>query len=256
LWQWPRVRAAERRRVERAWRRAQAAMAGPSTFVLAPLDPPTWFDRRDLEDAATLLGRAFTTGFASPRLDPTRTVHSTLARGGVPTFVYEQSTAAGTLLVLEDIAPEMAIWQSKVDALVAALRRQGVRIERWVFDGTPALVGRDEFGERLPLDQIARRVTASGVLVISSGSGLAFDQPSPGPDWREALASWTRRSWLNPVVSPAAWRPACAALPVNVWPFTGDGVLEAAADLAVDPDGRRGLLSRPPTRCSPTTSNA
>ncbi len=36
-------------------------------------------------------------------------------------------------------------------------------------------------------------------------------------------------------------------MPVNVWPFTGDGVLEAAADLTIDPDGRRGRRPLPAT---------
>lgn len=239
LVQWPRVRAAEHRRRARAWRQAQASMPGPSIFELAPLEPPTWFDRRDLEEAATLLGRAFTTGFASARLDPTRTVRATIAGGGVPTFVYEASTATGTLVVLEDIAPEMAVWQSKVTALLDALRKQGVRIERWVFDGTPALVGRDALGERVTLDRVARRASASGVLVISSGGGLVVEAPSDALAWRAALCQWTRRSWLNPVVAPGAWRPVLHALPLNIWPLTGRGVFEAAADLAVDPEGRR-----------------
>ena len=244
LVQWPRVRATERRRLERSRRRARASLSGPTTFELTPLDPPTWFDKRDLEDAATLLGRAFTTGFASARLDPTRTVRTTIARGGVPTFVYEASAASGTLLVLEDLAPEMAVWASKVAFLLAALRRQGVRIEHWVFDGTPALVGRDGFSERIPLEQVARRVPASGVLVVSSGAGLTGEMPSQGPDWRDALRQWTRRSWLNPVVASGAWREALRALPLNVWPLTGHGLLDAAADLAVDPEGRRQRLAR------------
>ncbi len=239
LVQWPRVRAAEHRRRARAWRQAQASMPGPSTFELAPLEPPTWFDRRDLEEAATLLGRAFTTGVASARLDPTRTVRATIASGGVPTFVYEASTATGTLVVLEDIAPEMAVWQGKVTALLDALRKQGVRIDRWVFDGTPALVGRDRLGERVPLDHVARRAAASGVLVISSGGGLVVEAPADALAWRAALCQWTRRSWLNPVVAPGAWRPVLRALPLNIWPLTGRGVFEAAADLAVDPEGRR-----------------
>lgn len=239
LVQWPRVRAAEHRRRARAWRQAQASMPGPSTFELAPLEPPTWFDRRDLEEAATLLGRAFTTGIASARLDPTRTVRATIARGGVPTFVYEASTATGTLVVLEDIAPEMAVWQGKVTALLDALRKQGVRIDRWVFDGTPALVGRDSLAERVSLDHVARRASASGVLVISSGGGLVVEAQSDALAWRAALCQWTRRSWLNPVVAPGAWRPVLRGLPLNIWPLTGRGVFEAAADLAVDPEGRR-----------------
>lgn len=236
----PRASAAEKKRRERAWRQARASLPGPATFSLQPAAPVPWFDRRDLEDAATLLGRAFTTGLLSSRLDVRRTVHLTIAGGGLPTFVFEASAATGALLLLEDVGPEMEAWRAKTAAFVAALGRQGIRLDRWVFEGTPALVGREVTGERIALEELRRRSVSNGVLVISSGSGLTVDTPSPGPDWRDALASWTRRSWLNPVVSPAAWRPACAALPVNVWPFTGDGVLEAAADLAVDPDGRRG----------------
>ncbi|MGE0814049.1 MAG: hypothetical protein AB7O28_17780 [Vicinamibacterales bacterium] len=244
LVQGPRVRAASRRHLERSWKRARAAMPGPTTFELAPLEAPMWFDRRDLEDAATLLARAFTTGGVSQRLDVARTLTTTIGRGGMPTFVFESSTATGSLLVLEDIAPEMAVWRSKVDALLTTLKRQGVRVDRWVFDGTPARVARDHIGERVALDHLVKHLNANGVLVISAGSGLAAETRPAGPDWREALAQWTRRSWVNPVVSPAAWRPALAGLPVNVWPLTGRGVLEAAADLAVDPDGRRRRSAR------------
>ena len=236
----PRARAADRRHRERAWRQARAALSGPTAFTQAPLAPPVWFDRRDLEDAATLLGRAFTTGQASARLDVSRSIRLTIDGGGLTRFAFEASTASGALLLLEDIGPEMDSWRAKTAAFLQALTRQGVRLDRWVFDGTPALVARETAGERISLDQLAHRGFSNGVLIISSGSGLGAETPTPGVQWRDALTAWTRRSWLNPVVTRATWRPELASVPVNVWPFTGHGVLDAAADLAVDPEGRRG----------------
>ena len=247
VFQRPRAAAAERKRREKAWRQLRGSMPGPATFSLQPSTPPTWFDRRDLEDTATLLGRAFTTGLASTRLDVTRTVRLTIESGGLPRFVFEASSATGALLLLEDVAPEMEAWRAKTAAFVAALARQGIRLDRWVFEGTPAMVGRDLTGERVTLDALARRSVSNGVLIISSGSGLAHELEDAKIGWHEALSTWTRRSWLNPVVSPAAWRAELASMPVNVWPFTGNGVLEAAADLTIDPDGRRGRRPAPAT---------
>ncbi|MGE0461110.1 MAG: hypothetical protein AB7Q16_07050 [Vicinamibacterales bacterium] len=242
----PRVNRAHRRWIERTWRQIRAGLPGPSHFTLRPPGALRWLDRRDVEDAATVLGRAFTTGLLSHRLRIAATVQATVRGGLVPRFVFQESTATGTLLLLQDLAPEMQLWRDKVADLLTSLARQGIAVERWFFEETPAMVSAERHGERIALEALGRR-RESGVLVLSTGAGLARPVDEEDRAWIATLRRWSRRSWLNPVTDPSTWRPELSRLPINVWPMTGPGLLEAAADLAVDPEvrDRRRAAPRP-----------
>jgi len=243
----PRVSRAHHRWVERTWRQIRAGLPGPSHFTMRPAGTLRWLDRRDVEDAATVLGRAFKTGLLSQRLSIGPTIQATVRGGLVPRFVFQESTATGALLLLEDTGPEMQFWRDKVSGLITSLTRQGIAVERWFFEETPAMVSAERHGERIALEALGRR-RESGVLVLSTGVGLARVVDERDRAWAGALRRWSRRSWLNPVTDPATWRRELSRLPINVWPMTGPGLLEAAADLAVDPevrDRRRAALPLP-----------
>lgn len=227
----PRARAAHRRWVTASWRRARADLPGPTWFTVRPRQAPRWFDRRDIDDAATVLGRAFTTGLPSANLDERRTVLETLRGGAFPRLVFRPSTASGVLLLLQDVGEEMRAWGPKVDALAGALRRQGIAIERHFFEDSPARVSSSPFGETVPFERL-KRVHAHGILIVSSGRGVPHDLAQPSVDWPEQLAYWNRRSWLNPVTDRSRWRPELDELPLTVWPLVGTGIIAAARDLA------------------------
>lgn len=227
----PRARAAHRRWVTASWRRARAQLPGPSWFTLRPRHAPRWFDRRDIEDAATVLARAFTTGLASANLDARRTVIETVRRGAFPRLVFRPSTASGVLLLLQDVGEEMHVWTPKVEALVSAFTRQGIALERYFFEDSPARVSAAPFGETVPFERL-RRVHANGLLIVSSGRGVPVDVERDEGSWMKQLNYWSRRSWLNPVIEQSRWRPELQRLPLTIWPLVGEGIMAAAHDLA------------------------
>ena len=80
--------------------------------------------RGKLNDAATLLGRAFTSGLQSERLDIDRTIELTVAGGMLPRLVFKPSAIAGILLVLGGVfsfLPVLGIWMLPLGLLLLAL---------------------------------------------------------------------------------------------------------------------------------------
>jgi len=230
-----------RRWLADAWASTVGLLPGPFHFPFVLKDPIARLPRIDIEDAATILGRAITNDTQTRTLDVKQTVRQTVCRGLLPTFVFRPRRVVQTILVLQDVSEDMRIWRGKVDLFLTDLRRQGIPLERYYFDGDIRRLSDAPHRASADLDHVLRRRPGAPVLVISNGSALAATFSADAaeahrragrpPAWRVTLAARERRSWLTPVSDTRLWPTELDELPVRVWPMTRRGLAQAARDL-------------------------
>jgi len=238
------TRQTTRKWLQETWTSALAALPGPFHFPLVLRDRPAALPRTDVEDAATILGRMFRPEAQTRELDVRRSVRLTLRRGLLPQLVFQPRRTARTILVFQDISQDMRIWRSKVDMFLGDLRRQGVSMERWYFDGDPRRVSDSPFRAGVRFDAAIRRRPESPVLVVSAGGGVESTRATGDDEWINALRAAPRKSWLTPVADVRLWPEAFGSLPIDVWPMTREGLARAARELAgIEGDPRATLKS-------------
>ncbi len=248
-----RMRRSARQWTVDAWHKALAAMPGPYHTSLLLKDLVTRLPREDLEEAATLLGRAFARDSLGRELDVPRTLQRTLRAGLRPHLVYKPRRVQETIVVLIDHSQAMNAHARRVNSLVADLARYGIALERWYFDGDIALQSARPFGPPIALTDLVRRRERSPALIISAGFEVGAALQSPDRSWLRALQTWSRRVWLNPITDESLWPSALARLPIPVVGMNRAGLLRAANILArgenevVGVSGRIGLAPRPVT---------
>jgi hypothetical protein len=243
-----RMRAGARHWTIDAWQVALAALPGPYHARLVLKDLVTRLPRNDIEDAATLLARAFSAVGRGRELDVRRSLRETLRAGLRPALIYRSRRVQQTLLILQDSAQTMAVHEARVESLLADLRRQGVIFERWYFDGDVSMAASRRNGPPISLESLARRREDWPLMIISSGMGIAGTLTLQTRGWMSALRTWTRRVWLSPIQDPHLWPAALRRLPIKVVPMTRDGLLQAAAILARgESAGGERSLERPVT---------
>lgn len=221
--------AAGRARVR--WSRTLDELPEPSDYeVASPGVPP--FSPDFLEDAATLMGRRFSTGPEGRDLDVDRTLEATLRAGLAPSVVFQKRSSTLPVIVLVDVADDMKLWRDRVDALVAGVESRGVALERWEFDvdaGRVWRAGRER--SPIPLSQLYRLRAENPLLVVSTGEGVLLGTEKSVADWVAQFGAWRQRAWINPIVDPAYWRSGIRSVPGHVWPMTRHGILAAAREL-------------------------
>ncbi len=217
---------------EEAWRSAVAALPGPYHPRLVLRDLVTRLPRRDVEDAATLLARAFSGLGRGRELDVQRSLRETLSSGLRPQLVFRPRRVQQTVLVLQDVSQVMDAHTPRVDSFLTDLRRQGVVLERWYFDGDISVVSGRKGGPPLPLASLARRREDWPLMVVSSGFGLPATLTLRDRSWLQAFHLWTRRVWLSPISDMTLWPTAVRQVPIEVLPMSRNGLLQAASILA------------------------
>ncbi len=249
--------------LRRAWTAAADLLPGPFHFPFVLRDPVARLPRIDIEDAATILGRALTNEAQARELDVRRSVQLTVRRGMLPSFVFRSRRMMPTILVVQDVAEEMRVWRGKVELFLTDLRRQGVPLERYYFDADPRRVSDAPHGGTVhDLDRVLRRRPAAPLLIVSAGGGLvslgaeALAAAGPGGSgaaggpagagsgvaaWLRTVRGRDRKTWLTPVSDARLWPDEFDQLPMQVWPMTRRGLAQAARDLA-------GVDVRPPDR--------
>lgn len=232
------AREARRNWLRRAWSSALAALPGPFHFPLVIRDPIARLPRIDVEDAATIMGRAITNDLHARELDVRRAVGETIRHGLMPSFVFKPRRAVRTILVVQDVSEDMRLWRSKVDMFLTDLRRQGIPLERYYFNADVRRISDVPNRATTDLEVVLRRRPNAPVLFISNGSGLVatFEAEGAGPveragSWLRALQTRECRSWLTPVSDPALWPAELDQLPMRAWPMTRRGLAQAARDL-------------------------
>lgn len=255
------LKAQEERRawLRRAWSATVATLPGPFQFAFVLRDPVARLPRIDIEDAATILGRALSNETHATTLDVPRSVRLTVRRGMMPSFVFRPRRVMPTILVVQDTGDDMRVWQDKIELFLTDLRRQGIPLERLYFQGDPRRVTETpRGGAPRDLDVMLRRRPNAPVLVLSVGGSLAAlkgtleaEANDGGPHaidaaaafsrqpWLTTLRSRERKTWLTPVSDARLWPAEFDAMPVRVWPMTRRGLVQAARDLA-------GVDARPP----------
>ncbi len=227
------TRELRRRLVRDAWSTALGDLSGPYHFPLKLPYPVSRLPRTDVEDAATILGRAITLETLARELDVKRSVRLTVKRGLMPTLVFKPRRAVHPIVVVQDISEGMAVWHHKVEAFLVGLRRQGIALERWYFDADIRRVSERPYHALVSFDAVMRRKPGAPVLIVSDGAGLAATLAAEGNEgWRRTLRGQARRSWLTPVSDARLWPAQFEAVPVHVWPMTRMGLVQAARDLA------------------------
>ena len=217
---------------EEAWRSAVAALPGPYHPRLVLRDLVTRLPRRDVEDAATLLARAFSGLGRGRELDVQRSLRETLSSGLRPQLVFRPRRVQQTVLVLQDVSQVMDAHTPRVDSFLTDLRRQGVVLERWYFDGDISVVSGRKGGPPLPLASLARRREDWPLMVVSAGFGLPATLTLRDRSWLQAFHLWTRRVWLSPISDMTLWPTAVRQVPIEVLPMSRNGLLQAASILA------------------------
>lgn len=248
-----RLRAGARQWTLDAWQKALASLPGPYHAELVLKDLVTRLPRRDIEDAATLLARAFAGMGRSRELDVTQSLRSTLRSGLRPQLIFRPRRVQQTVLVLQDVSQMMRAHSARVEGFITDLRRQGVVLERWYFDGDVSRVSQRPDGPLVPLDVFARRREDWPLMVLSSGFGVAATLTLPTREWLDAFPKWTRRVWISPIRDPDLWPAALRRLPVDVLPMTRAGILRAATILAQGEYASPGMVDRVRETSTPVT---
>ena len=219
-----RIRAAARQWTADAWQAALASLPGPYHAPLVLKDLVTRLPRRDVEDAATLLARAFSGVGRGRELDVKESLRETLRYGMRPQLVFRLRRVQQTVLVLQDISQTMHAHTARVESLIVDLRRQGIAIERWYFDGDISVATQRPDGPPVALDVLAKRREDWPLMVLSSGLGVTATLTLPNRAWKTAFRTWTRRVWLSPIRDPKLWPAAVRQMPIAVLPMTRNGL--------------------------------
>jgi len=226
-----RTRSTQRQWARRYWRHVLAQQPGTHHYEqkVIHLAPP--LPRADLEEMATILGRARETDPSDGDvLDADESLRLTLHAGLAPHLVFKPPPRSVPILVLQDTSWQMRPFQRRIDYLVAELRRQGVPLERWYFDGDPLFVSRSPYGRSVPLAAIAPAYADASLLIFSTGQAVPADSIN---ELDRMLKKWYFRTWLHPVANPEYWRPDLALLrETRMWPMTRAGMRAAAVEIS------------------------
>jgi hypothetical protein len=223
-----------------AWGAALERLPGPFHSPLVLHDLVTHLPRADVEEAATLLGRSFAPDRVGQTLDVIQSLRQTVRSGMQPHLVFRPRRVQQPILVLQDVSQSMAPYEKRVTSLCRDLRRQGVALEMWCFDGDVGAASVRPFGPPSPLEQILAARHDHPVLILSAGFGVPATL-STDARWLAALRVRSRRAWVNPVVDPDLWPASLHRLPLLVAPMTRAGLLQAARELSADDSGRGGV---------------
>jgi hypothetical protein len=226
------VREKRRAWLREAWSAMRAALPGPFHFDEVVRDRPARLPKTDVETAATLLGRVFSRRGQAKALDVPATLRATLRRGLMPTLITKPRRVAESILVLQDVCQEMRLWDGKVEGFLLDLRRQGIALERMYFDSDLTRVSDRPHRPATSLESVFRARPDAPVMIIGSGTGLAMLAASEDQRWMRQLAQRLRKTWLTPVVDVSLWPAEFQVLPLDVWPMTRLGLLNAARQLA------------------------
>ena len=232
-----RMRQATNRWTTDAWDAVLTALPGPfhADFVLKDLEPR--LPRADIEEAATILGRASRAPIGRQRrgrLDVVRSLRATLRAGMQPHLVFKRPRSHQAILVLQDVSQSMSVHTRRVDLLRRDLGRQGIALEPWYFDGDLSRASMRRHGPATMLDTLLRKREDGPVMILGTGHGVAASLASTDQRWVTTLRQLSRRVWVNPVSDPRLWPTALQRLPVPAVSMTRSGLLQAARWLTQD----------------------
>jgi hypothetical protein len=186
---------------------------------------------------------------AARSLDIQRTVDKSIRALGYPVLEYATRTETPEYLMLIDRCGPRDQQFRLFMQLAAVLRREGVFVEEYFYDGDPRTCwSAGSYGRYLSLSELQRMYPNHRLLVF--GDGDQFLDPITGKPatWSNALDAWRDRALLTPVPLPQ-WslreRNLAAALRVIV-PATEDS-LHVITDQFASGEETEGSLPRRPS---------
>ncbi|HRD90817.1 MAG TPA: hypothetical protein PK752_21545, partial [Accumulibacter sp.] len=201
-------------------------------------DAPRLFSGGELRDALRELHRH--RSVLSRRLDVAATVEATVNQRGRFTPVYGRRRAAPEYLVLVDRRSGRDQQALLLDELLARLRRDGVYLDCWDFNGDPRLCRKSTDEARFvgPAD-LAGLYPEHALLVFSDADGLFEPLSGKIVDWLDAFAHWPQRAIFVPgSPNPGAYRElALEQAGFAVLPATPAGLLAFALGDELPPAG-------------------
>jgi hypothetical protein len=231
LWPWAtKSRAVRRRWLREGWRTVLGDLPGPYQFTAQVRKLRPRLPHIDVVDAAVMLGRIFSVNTRSRELNVEESLRLTISRGMVPHIVYKHVRTGRPIVVMQDVCYDMAPWRHEVEILLVDLRRQGIVLERWYFDGDPRRLSDEPRGAWVSIANAVGRRPDSPIMVISTGAGLAALDETDNL-WKRTLESCQRRTWISPIADSRLWPDELSRVPMNVWPMTPLGLTLASREL-------------------------
>src|SRR5205085_3872710 len=137
--------------------------------------------------------------------DVVASLRATLKRGLMPTLITRVRRVAEPIMVFCDVSQETNLWAGEVRGLLADLRRQGVSLQMFYFDGDVSRVSERPHRPAMPLDVVLRMRPDAPALFIGDGTGLAATLSSEDRRWLESPRHRVRTAWLTPVSDVRLW---------------------------------------------------
>jgi hypothetical protein len=134
----------------------------------------------------------------SNNLEPERTVEETIRAGNFFTPIYASRRLSPEYLILIDRASYVDQHASLADEITNRLKKQGVFIERYFFDGSPHICWREGANEKFfDLSALAAKYYDNRLLIFSDGAG--FFEPvfnRPRVELLKLISAWEIRTLL------------------------------------------------------------
>jgi len=176
------------------------------------------------------------------RLDVERTIAATIAERGYATFRYQPYSKAPEYLVLIDRASFRDHQAQLFDHLIGSLKKEGIFLTRYFYDGDPGICSGDAGTERALLTELQSKYAGHRLLIFGDGEKLLDPVSGEIEPWVTVFSSWHDRAILTPE-PPGKWglREIALAGQFTVVPATLEGLLSLIDnfDSAVTPDLRR-----------------
>jgi len=175
-------------------------------------------------------------------IDVDATVEKTLRAGLFPQIVH-RTAYTGALVVLVDVSNACGPYLDDIGALIDAIRKQGVDVERWNFDRAATWVEPEKGGEPVRLEDLADETSHRALWVMTSGEG-AWDPEAAAPArWVPSISRWPNRAWVA-LTDRGRWPSALRRELISgrVFPWSDDGLLAASYTVA---DARPGDVQWP-----------
>jgi hypothetical protein len=200
---------------------------------------PEIFESAQFYSAARRLQRR-QTGEAC-HLDVEASVRATIDSLGYPQLQYKPNSKLPEYLVLIDRSSFRDHQAQLLHSLAVRLRREGVFVTSYYFEGDPRVCFSDDGAATVYLSDLQTRYSQDRLLILGDGDQLIDSVNGKLVSWSALFRRWNDRAVLTPEV-PARWglREKALAKQFIVLPATLDGFLALVDhfELAAPPDLR------------------
>lgn len=225
---------------ETASREGLRTSLGSRGYQVELVDRSTPLDEEPIREAAFALAAPAAQSLEE-RIDLPATIEATVRAAGRLDLRLSQEKAQGLILLLEDLRSPMERWPDHGNQLVQSLERQGGRVARRYFQGTPeSLSESTNFSNPQRLEELLAELQPHLVIVLTDAG------------WFESAKEELRLGTLKPLVNALWIHPR----PRELWDYGARWLASRARMVPIgEPDrlvpGAFQLGTAPPTRWFP-----